>query len=57
MTNQAQILSEMIGKPIKAHKEGRRCRKCKHLMSMYNPNLYCFECMKKRVLDKRDKVK
>ncbi len=53
----AQLLSELIGKRVKSYKEGRICKGCGKPMSIYNPNRKCFECTRKAILKKRDKVR
>jgi len=40
--------------PLTVSRRSRKCKKCGCVLSVYNPNKYCWSCLrKKKTLDKR----
>lgn len=39
---------DWVVKHAPTFKEGRKCLRCKHTLSVYNPNSYCSPCLSAR---------
>ena len=46
----------LLGDHIPTSKAGRRCKRCKAILSMYNHSNYCYVCQSKLLMEDKIKV-